>query len=142
MKKEGRPTKLNEQVLKDTQSYIDSCVDDRKNNEVNLPTIEGLAYELRVNKTTIYEWRKGLEEIHIKFSNLIEDLLQKQARQLVNCGLSGTYNPTIAKVLLTKHGYREGTDITTDGKEIVTKNFTDEERTNLLALLDDKEGTH
>jgi hypothetical protein len=26
---------------------------------------------------------------------------------LINNGLSGDYNPTIAKVLLSKHGYRE-----------------------------------
>ena len=33
-------------------------------------------------------------------------------------GLQGSYNPTIAKVLLTKHGYREGTDITTNDKDL------------------------
>ena len=27
---------------------------------------------------------------------------------LANKGLAGMYNPTIAKVLLSKHGYREG----------------------------------
>ena len=110
----ARPTKYSEEILTSTQNYIDSCVDtvQESGNKVNLPTIEGLAYELRLNKTTIYAWRKEHEE----FSNLIDDLLAKQARALINSGLSGDYNPTIAKVLLTKHGYREGIDATTDDK--------------------------
>ncbi len=118
--KEGRPTKLTQEVLEQTRAYILSCEDIEK--EVNLPTIEGLAYEIKVNKDTIYTWRKGEEEIHIEFSDLITDLLAKQAKQLVNKGLAGTYNATIAKVLLTKHGYREGieTDLTTLGEKLET----------------------
>lgn len=132
--KVGRPTKLDEQILVDTQEYIRLAEDVEK--DVNLPTIEGLAYHLRVNKTTVYEWRKGEGEIHKKFSNLIDDLLHKQARQLVNKGLSGAYNPTIAKVLLTKHGYREGIEQTgEDGKDLIPPTLSEEERNKLLALL-------
>jgi len=112
----GRPSKYSEEILERTEQYIESCEDDLANKIVNLPTIEGLAYELKVNKTTIYEWRK----IHEDFSNLIADLLAKQAKALVNCGLAGTYNSTIAKVLLTKHGYREGQDITTMDEKLST----------------------
>jgi len=112
----GRPSKYSEEMLERTEQYIESCEDDLANKIVNLPTIEGLAYELKVNKTTIYEWRK----VHEDFSNLIEDLLAKQAKALVNCGLAGTYNSTIAKVLLTKHGYREGQDITTMDEKLST----------------------
>ncbi len=37
----------------------------------------------------------------------------------MNNGLSGDYNPTIAKVLLTKHGYREGIEATgKDGEKL------------------------
>jgi hypothetical protein len=116
----GRPTKYNEEILVKTQEYIDSCEDtdaDRDSDikaRVNLPTIEGLAYEIKVNKDTIYEWCKE----HQEFSDIIDDLRAKQAKQLVNKGLAGTYNPTIAKVLLTKHGYREGLDNTTNDKDL------------------------
>ena len=129
----GRPPKYNQEIIDKTREYIDCCEDenqqlikqsgDNKNGgyesfenklKVNLPTLEGLAYHLKVNKDTIQEWRKD----HSEFSVLITELLAKQAKELINKGLSGDYNPTIAKVLLTKHGYREGIDQTTNDKEI------------------------
>jgi len=84
--------------------------------KVKLPSIEGLAVFLDVNKTTIYEW----ESTYPQFSNVIDKLRQKQASELINKGLSGDYNPTIAKVLLTKHGYKESTetDLTSKGEKI------------------------
>lgn len=121
MAKVGRPRTYNEEILVKTQEYIDMCgdeIDDYHKTrgkmsdsydrivKVNLPTIEGLAVYLDVNKDTIYTWRKEFKE----FSDLIDKLLDKQARELINKGLSGDYNPTIAKVLLTKHGYREAID--------------------------------
>jgi len=126
----GRPTEYNEEMLKKAQEYIEMCNDDEiqqtigmssKGTElfknkviVNIPTIEGLAYELKVHKDTIYEWCKVYKE----FSVVIDELRAKQARELINKGLSGDYNPTIAKVLLTKHGYREGIDATTNNKDV------------------------
>ena len=116
----ARPTLYNEQILEYTKQYIDTCEDtfdpESKKVKVNIPTIEGLAYHLGINKDTIYSWRKEKPE----FSELISNLLAKQAKYLVNKGLSGEYNPTIAKVLLTKHGYTEKTetDITSGGEKI------------------------
>lgn len=131
----GRPTLYSDEMLQKTREYIDACNEehevryrpvlsrDGKNEVLNepyihynpkIPTIEGLAYELKVNKTTIYEWENKYEE----FSNVIDELRNKQASQLVNKGLSGQYNSTIAKVLLTKHGYREGADLTTNDKDL------------------------
>lgn len=118
----GRPTSYSQEMLDKTIKYIESCNDideDKENNikrTVNLPSIEGLAYEIKVNKTTIYEWEKAHEE----YSNVIDDLRAKQAKSLLNNGLSGAYNSTIAKVLLTKHGYREGIDATTNDKDLPT----------------------
>ena len=127
----GRPTDYSEEILIKTREYIDNCEDEdvqkvKQSNEekgyemyenkvkVKLPTIEGLARYLGINKTTIYEWCK----IHSEFSNYIDELMAKQAERLVNNGLSGDYNSTIAKVLLTKHGYREGIDQTTNDKDL------------------------
>lgn len=135
----ARPTDYNEKILEKTREYINTCTDtefDKENGiskKVNLPTIEGLAYHIEVNKDTVYEWCK----IHNEFSDLIDDLRAKQARELINKGLSGDYNPTIAKVLLTKHGYREGIDQTTNDKDLpipilnVSNNTSDTESTEV-----------
>lgn len=126
----GRPTKYNNSILRKTKEYIRDSDDIEERQltglsvkgtelykskfKVKIPTLEGLAYHIKVNKDTIQEWKKQ----HKEFSVLIQELLNKQAQELISKGLSGDYNPTIAKVLLTKHGYREGTDITTDDKAL------------------------
>ncbi len=130
MAKEGRPTKYSDQILKDTQKYLDLCVDSyqrvllsKKKKSVTykhdfvikVPTIEGLAKYLHIHKDTVHDWKKK----HAEFSDLIGDLLAEQADRLINNGLNGTYNPTIAKVLLTKHGYREGHEVANpDGSNV------------------------
>ena len=127
----GRPIEYNQDYVIKTEEYLKSCVDEIEEYHktrgeksdgydrlvrVKLPTIEGLAVYLGVNKTTIYEW----EKIFGEFSNVIDKLRAIQADRLINNGLSSDYNPVIAKVLLTKHGYREGLDQTTNDKELPT----------------------
>ena len=45
------------------------------------------------------------------FSNIFEKLMSEQEKVLVNKGLTGDYNSTIAKLILTKHGYSDKQDI-------------------------------
>lgn len=117
----GRPTSYDYSILKPLiDEYIKECQDieeDKENNikqKVKIPSIEGLCLKLKINKDTLYEWVK----IHEEFSDDIDIIRQIQADRLLNKGLSGDYNPTIAKVLLTKHGYREGIDQTTNDKDL------------------------
>lgn len=131
----ARPTIYNEDILKKAQEYLNSCEDEEIEQEkkegwityktkAKLPTIEGMAGYLGINKDTIYEWCK----VHEEFSDLIESLRNEQADKLINNGLSGSYNSTIAKVLLTKHGYREGLEQTgKDGDKLafVVVNYAD-----------------
>ena len=128
----GRPPEYNEEILIKTREYLDSCEDEMEqvlemeNEEkgyqkyktklkVKLPTIEGLAVHLKIHKDTIYEWEKAKNEDgslkYPEFSDAISELRAKQARELVNKGLSGDYNPTIAKVLLAKHGYKDAQEV-------------------------------
>lgn len=122
----GRPTKLTDEIKKAALEYVEDCKDTIEHFEgdsgkhwetirVKLPTVEGLARHLKVSRSTIYEWKSDKE-----FSDIIDDLLAEQADRLINMGLQGNYNPTIAKVLLTKHDYSDKVqqDITSDGKSL------------------------
>lgn len=131
--KGGRPTVYSEEMLIKANEYIDKCIDEieeyhktrgkksdtyERRVRVKLPTIEGLAVYLGITRETVYAWEK--EEGKEQFSYILARLRAEQAQKLIDNGLSGDYNPTIAKVLLTKHGYREGLDQTTDGKALPT----------------------
>lgn len=118
----GRPQEYTDEIVEKVQEYLTLCVDTPADKEsdikanVKIPTIEGLAVYLEVSRDTIYDWEKKFE----RFSYILGKLRSEQANRLINNGLAGTYNSTIAKVLLTKHGYREGIDQTTNDKDIPT----------------------
>jgi len=121
MAERGRPTEYTEDLIDKVEQYITECVDsyeyidatDRegkpiltheKRFKVKLPSIEGLVVYLDIPKSDIYTW----EKVHPDFLRVLNKLRAKQAELLLNNGLSGTYNSTISKLILTKHGYREG----------------------------------
>lgn len=108
----GRPPKYTEAYCDKALEYLTMCIDtfevvgeNRPTiiNKVKLPTIEGLANYLGVHRDTVYDW----EQQHEAFSDIVTRVRQEQATRLIDNGLSGTYNPQIAKVLLSKHGYSE-----------------------------------
>lgn len=53
----------------------------------------------------------------------MERLGSEQEERLINNGLGGQYNPTIAKVLLTKHGYTDKVDVTSKDEKLPTPIF-------------------
>jgi hypothetical protein len=136
----GRPTSYSPEIIPLTEEYLEKCQDaedefhstrGEKSDgyqrilRVKLPTIEGLAVHLGVDRKTIYEW----ESVHKEFFHIIERLRTKQAEALINNGLSGDYNPVISKVLLTKHGYieKKETDITSKGESLAVPSSDIEE---------------
>ena len=141
----GRPTTYSEEMLTKAREYIESCQDDEiqqtigmsaKGTElfktkpiVKIPTKGGLARYLGVSRDTLYEWSRE----HKEFSDIMEELGAEQEDRLINNGLSGDYNPTIAKVLLTKHGYREGIDATTEGLADMPEKPSNQAPNQLLA---------
>jgi hypothetical protein len=118
----GRPPKYTPELLEKAREYLDTCIDIQEDKEngiskrVNLPSKAGLALYIKVSRDTLYDWANQYEE----FSNIMEELGAKQELALLNNGLSGAYNQTITKVILTKHGYREGIDQTTNDKDLPT----------------------
>jgi DNA-packaging protein gp3 len=136
----GRPTIYSEEMLSKSKEYLNLCEDKEVvrgsperpeiSLKVKIPTRGGLARYLGVSRDTLYAWAKEHEE----FSYIMEELGAEQEDRLISNGLSGDYNPTIAKVLLTKHGYREGvdSDITSKGESLnpVLVRFIDEKPSN------------
>jgi hypothetical protein len=141
----ARPIEYNEEHLIKAREYITLRVDEIEEYHktrgeksdgyerlvrVKLPTIEGLAVHLGISRSTLYLWKEN----YPTFSDIIEELQAIQADRLLNNGLSGDYNPVIAKVLLTKHGYREGIEQTgKDGKDLFT-GLSDEDKAKLDEL--------
>lgn len=138
----GRPTEYNEKILKKAKKYLELCQDEEERQiiglsakgtelyknklKVKLPSIEGLAVYLGVARSTIYEWEKTENEDkslkYPEFSDILGKILAEQAQRLINNGLSGDYNSTISKLILTKHGYSDKQEITgADGKDLIPK---------------------
>lgn len=113
----GRPREYSQEYVERAKEYLSSrqdMVDENGKLRVSVPTKGGLAKYLGVSRETLYDWASKYEE----FSDVMEQVGAEQEDRLINNGLAGTYNPTIAKVLLTKHGYREGIDQTTNDKDL------------------------
>lgn len=149
----GRPQEYKEKYISRVDEYLELNQDEeiqvvKQSSEkyevfdnklkVKLPTIEGFALFIGVSKRVLYEW----EKIYPEFMHALDKIRTEQHNRLVNSGLSGDYNSTIAKLMLSSnHGMREKSDMTTNDKDIVREEFTNEEKVKLLALLNDKTST-
>jgi hypothetical protein len=98
----GRPTKYNEEILAKARAYVDGGYADC--GDV-IPQMAGLAIELDISRETIYDWSDDPNKK--EFSDIVAKCLRAQERRLLNGSLKGEMNPTIAKLILTKHGYSE-----------------------------------
>lgn len=128
----GRPTKYKPEYCKKVKEYLKQRQDEYEqltkqiNSDkgyemfdnklkVKLPTMGGFARFIGVNKSTLYEWA----EKHEEFSDALEEIKQEQEDRLLDNGLSGDYNPTIAKLILSSnHGYAEKQDVTSNGETL------------------------
>lgn len=126
----GRPSKYTPELCDKVDEYLALCVDEEKEFHktrgdntnsferrlrVKLPTIGGFSLFVNVPERTLYDWRDAHEE----FSQSLAKIVKEQEKRLLDNGLSGDYNPTIAKLILSSnHGYKEKSDVTSDNKAI------------------------
>lgn len=109
----GRPTEYTEEILDKARVYLEVLPED----EV-YPSIAGLATFIGVARSTIYDWAS--QESKKEFSDILEQILAKQEKELGNKGLKGEFNSTITKLMLTKHGYSDKQELTgKDGEPLV-----------------------
>ena len=133
----GQPTKYDKKYNSYVDDYLELNVDEVETNrwnlsgqhiKVRLPTIDGFALYIGVPRTTVYEWK----EAHQEFSYSLGRIVNEQKKRLLNMGLSGHYNPTIAKLILSSdHGMREKSDVTSDDKPIGISALKDLDETTL-----------
>ncbi len=95
----ARPTKLTDELTAKAAEYLDRY----EELEEPVPSVAGLACFLKVARSSIYLWSKG----EGPFSDIVDDIHSKQEQKLLTGGLLGNYNPSIAKLMLTKHGYSD-----------------------------------
>lgn len=127
--KGGRPTSYSQAILDLARMYLDNLPKDEK-----LHSIEGLSDYINIARSTIYEWIS--QEDKKEFSDIVESILNKQGKTLINKGIVGEFTPAITKVMLSKHGYREGIEqMGKDGKDLIPETISKEEQIELLSLL-------
>lgn len=128
----GRPTTYKPEYIDKIDEYLAQCVDEQyqliksegdktvsyeNKIKVKLPSIEGYSIFIDVALRTIDSWRDN----NLEFLRALEKITRKQKEQLIKSGLSGDYNSTIAKLILSSnHGMVERKDMTTDGKQLPT----------------------
>jgi hypothetical protein len=127
MAKIGRPTKYDDSMPAKVYAYIAKCKanpmgETREGLEIpTLPVLAELSSILKVNKDTIVEWRKRYD----LFSDACSELVAMQETILVQSGLAGSFNSTIAARLLgANHGMADKKDVTTNGKDLPAFSIT------------------
>lgn len=118
--KVGRPTKLTDEILQKANDYL---IFDFVNVGDVVTSAVGLAQYLGVTKSTIYLWASQKDDLSMQFSDTLKACIEKQENLLISHGLKGTFNPTIAKLMMSNHGYSD--------KQIVEANVTNHELPNI-----------
>lgn len=104
----GRPSKYNDQTLKCAEAYLKRVYKTQGNA---IPSIAGLAFALGVSRECVYEWGR----VHPEFSDILSAISTAQEMLLLDGGLTGDFNSTITKLMLTKHGYSDKQDTAISG---------------------------
>jgi len=118
--KTGRPTTYDPKYIAEVDLYLETCQDTweefhktrggksdtyERTLNVKLPSYEGFRHFLGgVPEQTMTDWAKA----HPDFQSAILRIKDAQKRRLMEKGVAGTYNSTIAKLILSSnHGMAE-----------------------------------
>lgn len=131
----GRPSLLDDDLKEKALEYLYVNGKDKAGWALQgdkIPSIEGLAGYLGVNRDSLYEWASK-DDV---FSDILEETRRQQAQMLIDNGLTSVFNSTITKLMLSKHGYIEKSekDLTSGGKPIDT-GVTDEMKAKFLEFM-------
>lgn len=97
--KVGRPSELADCLVK-AKEYL---LGDYETFGDVVPSVAGLACYLGKSREAMYEYARNNKE----FSDTLDSIKTMQENKLINKGLSGEFNATITKLMLSNHGYSE-----------------------------------
>lgn len=95
----GRPSEL-PQTLEKAKEYLNGGWKDIGDL---VPSIASLACYCGKHRDNIYEYMKQSQE----FTDIAKAISTLQESTLLRGGLSGDFNPSISKLILSKHGYSD-----------------------------------
>jgi hypothetical protein len=99
----GRPTLFTDELMLKAWDYVNG--DYETIYAHGIPSHLGLCEALGITKQTLYRWRG--EDGKGEFSDMLDFCLSRQHNLLIGKGLSGDFNSTISKLVLSKHGYAD-----------------------------------
>jgi hypothetical protein len=102
-KKTGHPTLYSAEMQEKADDYLNNY----SSYGDAIPSNCGLACVLGVAEKTIYNW----SEKNPAFLQTLERIQTKQKNVTLNNGLTNTFQPTIAKLVLANHGFHDKQDI-------------------------------
>jgi len=114
----GRPTDYTQDIANKAWEYVDNY----ENHGHAIPSVVGLCKVLKRGKSTIYDWAQDEEK---EFSDILAAINENQELVTFNKSLTGDYNPTIAKLLLGKHGYHDKQDVNASVREVSHEEWLD-----------------
>ena len=110
--KTGRPSDYTPEVIEQINEYMEEAIP----QNMKIPTVEGIALKLGINRDTLYEWAK----VHPEFSDTLARMKMKQKEILQEIGIFGgkEINATIVALLLkVNHDMIETTRNEITGKD-------------------------
>ncbi|HCT3692519.1 TPA: DNA-packaging protein [Proteus mirabilis] len=107
-KQVGCPSKLTDELIAKAKEYLYGGYESF--GDV-VPSVAGLSCYLAIARSTTYEYAKQDSVQGREFSDIVEGILSLQENKLINGGLKGDFNASIAKLMLAKHGYSEKQEV-------------------------------
>lgn len=107
----ARPTKYTEECLSRCAEYLEVWAE---TGDV-VPSQAGLATFLGISISCLENW--ATHEDKQVFLGVLDKIESMQRGLLVNRGLAGDFNSTIAKLILTKHGFSDKAETALTGKD-------------------------
>ncbi len=113
-----RPSKYNEDTLKQAQHYLENYQEQNH----PFPSIIGLSRVLNVSHSALKRWRNDKDKTELKTT--LEMIKDEQHLQLIHKGLSGDFHASITKLMLFNFGYSEKKEINGHTEPVIVSLMT------------------